>query len=400
MWMLICLIVAIPCGTIFGARKALVIGNSTYVYIPPLKNPTYDADLIAPTLSAVGFSVTKLKDLNAEQMNKALQDFYGQLSPSDVALVYFSGHGFQYKEQSRLVPVDFHAKYDYEVIASTLSLDTILEALSSARAKPKIVILDACRDTPALAPGVSRAITRGLAEVKASDDETLVCYSTKHGSVAADNPDLSNSVYTFALSQEIVKPGRPIEGVLKEVTKRVKDASNGEQSPWVYGNLTEDFYFMQGAAWPSPTLTPPLSTPPPVALSIPTPEEGIPTSLRQFINGIWSHNRSNDASDWASDFASHVNYCYYNGGGLADRNFIQRDREKLVDRYPSRNYRFTDAAVQMQPDGNSARVHYTYSYSYGGARKSASGSCRVSLTVRQTSGRWYIAEYDETVDRR
>jgi len=75
MWMLICLIVAIPCGTIFGARKALVIGNSTYVYIPPLKNPTYDADLIAPTLSAVGFSVTKLKDLNAEQMNKALQDF-------------------------------------------------------------------------------------------------------------------------------------------------------------------------------------------------------------------------------------------------------------------------------------------------------------------------------------
>ena len=46
----------------------------------------------------------------------------------------------------------------------------------------------------------------------------------------------------------------------------------------------------------------------------------------------------------------------------------------------------------MESDGASARVSYVYTYSYSGGR-SASGSCRVSLTVEWESGSWQITDY-------
>lgn len=257
-----------------GQRKALVIGNSAYVYIPPLKNPTHDADLIATTLSAVEFSVTKLKDLNAERMKQALGGFYGQLSPSDVALVYFSGHTFQYKEGGRLVPVDFHARYEYEVVDSTLSLDTILEALSSAKAKPKIVILDAV---------VKLGIGSGWAETSIANDETLVGYASKADEIAFDSINRDYSTYTFALAQEIVKPGRTIEAVMKAVTKRVVELTRGENLPWIYANLTEDFYFVTGAN-PVGTMTPQLrSTSPLGDITAGKTDDALWENLRSFM---------------------------------------------------------------------------------------------------------------------
>jgi uncharacterized caspase-like protein len=62
--------------------------------------------LIERVLTAINFSVTKRSDLNGNDMKTALAEFCNTLSETDAAIVYYSGHGYQFNEQSRLVPVD------------------------------------------------------------------------------------------------------------------------------------------------------------------------------------------------------------------------------------------------------------------------------------------------------
>jgi hypothetical protein len=116
-----------------------------------------------------------------------------------------------------------------------------------------------------------------------------------------------------------------------------------------------------------------------------------------FVKEFWSHNASNDPSEWASDFANEAGYCYSNTR-WADREFIRHDRAKLVDRYPVRHYEFRSPDIEMTGGGNTARVTFSFAYSYAG-RKTAAGSGRVSLIVQNIGGRWLISDYQEKIDR-
>jgi Trypsin-like peptidase domain len=121
-------------------------------------------------------------------------------------------------------------------------------------------------------------------------------------------------------------------------------------------------------------------------------------SAEAFIKTFWDHNLSNDPDGWASDFTSQSNYCYYDGKGLAPTAYLRNDRAKLVYRYPHRNYKFSPPVIHMQDGDNTAQVAYTYWYSYNGT-KSASGYCRVNLTLQYIGGRWFISDYREDVFR-
>jgi hypothetical protein len=147
------------------------------------------------------------------------------------------------------------------------------------------------------------------------------------------------------------------------------------------------------------TIEPAFPNPQPWFFETPSnpPQGDSRTSVLAFVKDFWNHNASNDPGDWASDFAPQAGYCY-SDSGLANRGFIRYDRAKLVERYPVRHYKFFDPNIQMSSSGNSARVTFSFSYSYSG-RKSAAGFCRVSLTVQNIAGRWLISDYDEKVDR-
>lgn len=138
---------------------------------------------------------------------------------------------------------------------------------------------------------------------------------------------------------------------------------------------------------------------PPFRLEIPSePPQVDPTiGVLAFVKTFWNHSVSNDPGDWASDFAEQSAYCYSNSG-IADREFIRYDRAKLVDRYPVRHYNYSGPNIQINGSNTSARVTYSFTYSYAG-RRSAAGSCWVSLTLGYISGRWLISDYDEKVHR-
>ena len=87
-----------------GLRTALVIGNASYASAP-LRNPVNDVRAIASALKKVGFQVTKVENASLRSMDDAVRRFGQKARKSDVALIYYSGHGLQLKGSNYLQPI-------------------------------------------------------------------------------------------------------------------------------------------------------------------------------------------------------------------------------------------------------------------------------------------------------
>src|SRR5262245_8897898 len=88
-------------------RVALVIGNSTYQNAPQLTNPAKDALAIGEMLRKAKFDVVEtVRDADNQEMRRALREFSDKAQNSDMAVVYFAGHGIEVDGQNYLIPTD------------------------------------------------------------------------------------------------------------------------------------------------------------------------------------------------------------------------------------------------------------------------------------------------------
>ena len=228
-----------------GQRIALVIGNAAYQHAPGLANPLNDANDIGAALGRLGFKVTKLENAEYDGMRRGLKEFTRAAATSEIALVFYAGHGIEVDKRNFLIPVDARLLSDREVEFETVSLDLVSRAVEGATGLG-LVILDACRDNPFAAAmkrsGAKRSIGRGLARVEPSG-ETLVAYAAKGGSVAEDGKG-RNSPYSTALLAHVEEPGLEVGLMFRKVRDSVLKATGGHQEPFVYGSLSsEGFYF-------------------------------------------------------------------------------------------------------------------------------------------------------------
>jgi tetratricopeptide (TPR) repeat protein len=252
-------------GAAPGRRVALVIGNAAYKNVGALLNPEHDAEAIAASLRAVGFTtVTLLDDATHDKMLSALRSFAGEAAKSDWAAVYYSGHGMEVLGTNYLVPVDARLANDRDAQAEAVPIDLVMAAVDGAK-RLKLVLLDACRNNPFLpqmrrtasldvgvasaAPAAgavaARSVGRGLGAITVSG-ATLVVYAAKHGQTALDGQG-SNSPFAIALVQRLVTPNVEINKLFRLVRDDVLEATAGRQEPFTYGSLPgrEDFYFVQ-----------------------------------------------------------------------------------------------------------------------------------------------------------
>ena len=220
-------------------RLALVIGNRAYPD-RPLLNPVNDAEAVRDALTDVGFEVDYAHDLNLASLQKAVNAFSAKLRLDDIALFYFAGHGVQVQGQNYLIPVDFAASNEDEVIDHAYSLERIKERMEAKQTQLNILILDACRDNPYhFGRGEGG---RGLS-APSEGIGTLIAFAAKDGQVAADNPSQKNGLYTKFLLDEIRKPGVEIKAVFDLVQADVYSASSHKQFPYMYGGVVNKFYF-------------------------------------------------------------------------------------------------------------------------------------------------------------
>jgi tetratricopeptide (TPR) repeat protein len=225
-------------------RYALVIGNSHYKNVAPLKNSVNDANDIAAELINSKFEVIKVLDGSYEQMRDAYKRFHEKLSagPKDqtVGLFYYAGHGIQNEGENYLVPVEANIQYEDDIPRTCLPVQRIIMAnMERSSSRMNIVILDACRNNPF--PSAFRSTEAGLAEIKRAKG-SFIAYATAPGYTASDGEG-RNGLYTQELLKAMRKPGITIEQVFKEVRRNVLKLSGDRQYTWDSSNIIGDFYF-------------------------------------------------------------------------------------------------------------------------------------------------------------
>jgi uncharacterized caspase-like protein len=237
-------------------RVALVIGNAAYKS-GPLVNPVNDARAIANRLRSLGFDIVLRENLKQREIGGVYREFRSKITPGGVALVFYAGHGVQFKGQNYFPATDADISSEEDVPLQSLNLGNLLDNMEEAKAGVSLVFLDACRDNPFARR--FRSSSRGLAKVEAASG-TLIHYATRPGSVASDGEG-RNGTYTEALLAQMSEPDIPVELMLKRVANNVVAKTQGKQEPWVEGSLRGDFYFrtVAGAtSGPAPQLTTPV----------------------------------------------------------------------------------------------------------------------------------------------
>jgi uncharacterized caspase-like protein len=103
-------------------RVAIVFGNSAYQNVPALSNPKNDASDISQSLGRLGFVVQMVTDANFDEMRRRVIAFGREAQGSDIAVVYFAGHGMEIGGENWLIPVDAEATLTRRVRRSVSKL--------------------------------------------------------------------------------------------------------------------------------------------------------------------------------------------------------------------------------------------------------------------------------------
>jgi hypothetical protein len=249
-------------------RVALIVGNSAYMHVGRLANPTNDAAALETVLRKAGFdTVDSRRDLSVADTRKVLRDFTAKARDADVAVVYYAGHGIEVDGVNYIIPIDATLEQDTDIYDEAFSLDRILVSVEPAK-QLRLVILDACRDNPFAKTMKrtlgSRAVGRGLAKVEPTTPNTMIAFAAKAGSTASDGTS-RNSPFATALVDHLAKPGLDLRKAFGFVRDDVMKATDNKQEPYVYGSLGgNDVSLVPSGTVQAPTaaaLTPPPSPP-------------------------------------------------------------------------------------------------------------------------------------------
>ena len=123
------------------------LATPSYAHAPALANPLNDATDIGAALSRLGFSVTRLENVGDAEMRRGLKEFRRAASASEVAVVFYAGHGIEVDGRNFLVPVDARLASDQDVEYEVVPLELALRAVERA-SRLGLVVLDACRENP------------------------------------------------------------------------------------------------------------------------------------------------------------------------------------------------------------------------------------------------------------
>jgi len=229
-------------------RVALIVGNNDYLYAPDLRNAANDAEDLAVALHEVGFEVEKVLDADLRGLDAAVDRFISKLSPGDVALFHYSGHGMQVDGENYLIPVDFKLKDPASVRYDAYSASKLHDRMAGASSRLNIMMLDACRNNGFR---TSRATSGGLAMMNAAEG-SFIAFATGPGSTADDNRDGRNGLFTAHLLQTLNEPGLTLDEIFNQVREQVYEDSDKRQLPWTSSSVIGDFFFR----WKTPDAAP------------------------------------------------------------------------------------------------------------------------------------------------
>ena len=128
------------------------------------------------------------------------------------------------------------------------SLRNAVNDANDAGNELNIVVLDACRDFPAV---WSRNTNRGLTVVANQPADSIIVFATSAGSTAADGTG-RNGVFTSQLLKNLKTPGLEVNELFLQTGADVSRTSNRQQIPAVYNQFFGKAYLGTRPANPRP----------------------------------------------------------------------------------------------------------------------------------------------------
>ena len=233
-------------------RLALVIGMKDYQFVKPLKNTLNDANDMEVSLGLLGFKVTKIIEKDRGQTQAEINKFIANLRPTDVVIVYFSGHGIGYLGNNYLLPIDARVECLEQIDAYGISLNKLIADLSTKKVRNSFLILDACRSLGNLYTCRDDQRDpfnqRGLTYPTTNPTGNVIVYATQAGRTADDNQTGRNGLFTQELLKHLTLPDFTLADILDRTAESVLTLSQKmgkTQEPTVYGLRGLKFMFLK-----------------------------------------------------------------------------------------------------------------------------------------------------------
>ena len=82
-----------------------MIGTDKYRHNNSLRNAVSDARAFGAKIKAEGGTVVYALDCKTSELNAKIDEYLGLLQENDVAMLYFAGHGCEYKNAFRMFAI-------------------------------------------------------------------------------------------------------------------------------------------------------------------------------------------------------------------------------------------------------------------------------------------------------
>lgn len=230
------------------SRLALVIGNSNYAIDPLEGIPLNDARAMKLQLEKLGFAVTLKLDVPADSLRRVVSAFRRTIRRTTrMALFYYAGHGLQLGGQNYILPVDIEVDSS-QIVQRSLSINQLVDSVSTTRPQLSLFILDACRDNLNRSIRWPRGLppSRGFRPILLSEtttSDTYIALATEPGRSASNNClDYRHSCYTNALLTHL-KQGRQVEDVFQLTRTQVMKETRNNQKPELISRSNSRYTF-------------------------------------------------------------------------------------------------------------------------------------------------------------
>jgi Caspase domain len=186
-------------------KLAFVVGNSTYADQEKIPSSNVDAIKAAEALRGLGFAVTEVHDvkLAPDFWEIKFQPFLDQIKENDFVVVYFSGHGLNYRGENFVAMTNLPKTIlESEITNYLVALSSMRQTVTSRRPGLSLFLLDACRSIASNIQkddGTVEAVNKGPVPMRTTVENVAVGFSSDFGSISKgrDTPGVM-SYYTDA----------------------------------------------------------------------------------------------------------------------------------------------------------------------------------------------------------
>jgi hypothetical protein len=221
-----------------ASRIALIVGNQNYQNSPPLLNSVNDAEAMCETLEELGFRIIKRIDPSTDELKKAIYDFQTILSVGGVGLFYYSGHAAQIEGNDYILPVDAKLKTREDFQAQAINLNDLLGPVD------RII-----EDSPEHNGSIALYSTASGSEAfdffikpKGLEPESTASKQVDGGMPMAVEPP-RHSPFAAELLKLCRAWNLEIFDLFRDLCRRLPEATNGMQVPWISASVNTEFYF-------------------------------------------------------------------------------------------------------------------------------------------------------------